>query len=149
MQVKCELWAWYSVGVNVVLAVINLVMASASDSLAVGAKVVHNIVDLVSVFGVLAGIKLAARKTERFPYGLYTLENVVAAVITVLIFVSTNDLEQADATSHRIELRIQEAVSNVERVLIHADQASRNQPRRVRIIPPQPRSDHEAPALEE
>lgn len=83
-----ERWAWYSVGVNVVLAAINLAVASASDSLAVSAEVVHNIVDLASAVGVLAGIKLAARKTERFPYGLYKLENVVAVVIAVLIFIT-------------------------------------------------------------
>jgi cation diffusion facilitator family transporter len=86
-RVRFERWAWYSVGVNVVLVAINLAVASASDSLAVSAEVVHNVVDLASAIGVLAGIKLAAHKTKRFPYGLYKLENVVAVVIAVLIFI--------------------------------------------------------------
>jgi cation diffusion facilitator family transporter len=33
----------------------------------------------------------------------------------------TNDLEKANATAHRIEWRIREAVPNVERVLVHVD----------------------------
>ena len=41
-----ERWGWYSIGVNVVLALINLAVARASGSLAVEAEMIHNVVDV-------------------------------------------------------------------------------------------------------
>jgi divalent metal cation (Fe/Co/Zn/Cd) transporter len=43
-----ERWGWYSIAVNVILALINLVIATASGSLAVEAEMVHNLVDLLT-----------------------------------------------------------------------------------------------------
>ncbi len=81
-------WAWYSLATNVVLIGINLSVALASGSLAVGAETAHNVVDFLSAIGVLAAVKLATRKTEQFPYGLYKLENIVSVVIAVLVFLT-------------------------------------------------------------
>ena len=77
---------WLSIGVNVFLTALNLVIAAASGSLAVAAEAVHNLVDLVAAVAVLAGLKLSQRKSKDFPYGLYKVENVVAVVIALLIF---------------------------------------------------------------
>jgi divalent metal cation (Fe/Co/Zn/Cd) transporter len=68
--VNIERWGWYSIAVNVVLGAINLSIAVASGSLAVGAEMVHNLVDLLTAIGVLIGIKLATRKSRIFPYCL-------------------------------------------------------------------------------
>jgi len=81
-----ERWGWYSIGVNVVLTLLNLVIAAASGSLAVAAEMVHNLVDLVASIAVLIGLKLSQRKSKSFPYGLYKVENVVAVAIALLIF---------------------------------------------------------------
>lgn len=81
-----ERWGWYSIAVNVVLGAINLSIAAASGSLAVGAEMVHNLVDLLAAIGVLIGIKLATRKSRAFPYGLYKLENVITVVLAGMIF---------------------------------------------------------------
>ena len=78
--------AWASIGVNIFLTLLNLVIATASGSLAVAAEMVHNLVDLVASVAVLAGVKIAERESRDFPYGLYKVENVVAVGVAILIF---------------------------------------------------------------
>jgi cation diffusion facilitator family transporter len=90
--VNIERWGWYSIAVNVVLGAINLSIAVASGSLAVGAEMVHNLVDLLAAIGVLIGIKLATRKSRAFPYGLYKLENLVTVVLAGMIFVTAYEI---------------------------------------------------------
>ena len=91
---KIERWGWYSIAVNVVLAIINLVVALASGSLAVEAELVHNLVDFLTAVGVLIGLKLATRKSKEFPYGLYKLENVITVVLAMMIFVTAYEIVQ-------------------------------------------------------
>jgi len=83
---KLERWGWYSIGINILLGGINLVVAVASGSLAVAAEMVHNGVDLFAAVAVLLGLKLSARKSKQFPYGLYKLENIISVGISILIF---------------------------------------------------------------
>ncbi|MFN2167949.1 MAG: cation diffusion facilitator family transporter, partial [Anaerolineae bacterium] len=90
--VGVERWGWYSIGVNIVLAGINLGVALASGSLAVEAELIHNLVDLLSAIGVLIGLRLSTRKTKAFPYGLYKLENVIAVALSVMTFVTAYEI---------------------------------------------------------
>jgi cation diffusion facilitator family transporter len=90
--VKVERWGWYSIAVNIVLAGINLAIATASGSLAVRAEMVHNLVDLLTAIGVLIGLKLATRKTKQFPYGLYKLENVITVLLAVMTFLTAYEI---------------------------------------------------------
>jgi cation diffusion facilitator family transporter len=87
-----ERWGWYSIGINVVLVAINLGIARASGSLAVEAEMIHNLVDLLTAMGVLIGLKLSARKSKAFPYGLYKLENVVAVVLAGMTFFTAYEI---------------------------------------------------------
>ena len=87
-----ERWGWYSIGINVVLAAINFVVALASGSLAVRAEMIHNLVDLLTAVAVLIGLKLSTRKTKAFPYGLYKLENVITVGLAVMIFVTAYEI---------------------------------------------------------
>jgi cation diffusion facilitator family transporter len=87
-----ERWGWYSIAVNVILALINMAIATASGSLAVKAEMIHNLVDLLTAVAVLIGLKLSTRKSKDFPYGLYKLENVVAVVLAVMIFVTAYEI---------------------------------------------------------
>jgi cation diffusion facilitator family transporter len=87
-----ERWGWYSIGINVVLALINLVIALASGSLAVRAEMVHNAVDFLTAVAVLIGLKLSTRKSREFPYGLYKLENVITVGLAVMIFVTAYEI---------------------------------------------------------
>jgi cation diffusion facilitator family transporter len=79
---------WFSIGVNIFLTLLNLVIALASGSLAVAAEMVHNFVDLMASVAVLVGLKLSQRESRDFPYGLYKVENVVAVGIALLIFLT-------------------------------------------------------------
>jgi len=87
-----ERWGWYSIGINVVLAAINLAVALASGSLAVQAEMIHNLVDFLTAVAVLIGLKLSTRKTKEFPYGLYKLENVITVGLAVMIFVTAYEI---------------------------------------------------------
>jgi cation diffusion facilitator family transporter len=87
-----ERWGWASIGVNLLLTLINLVIATASGSLAVAAEMVHNLVDLAASVAVLAGLKISQRQSKEFPYGLYKVENVVAVGVALLIFVSAYEI---------------------------------------------------------
>ena len=87
-----ERWGWYSIAINVVLGLINLVIARASGSLAVEAEMVHNLVDLLTAVAVLIGLRLSTRKSRDFPYGLYKLENVVAVGLAVMIFFTAYEI---------------------------------------------------------
>ncbi|WP_158258377.1 cation diffusion facilitator family transporter [Rhodopila globiformis] len=80
--------AWAAIGVNVALSALNLVIAAASGSLAITAEMVHNVVDLAGSAAVLVGVKLSERKSRDFPYGLYKVENVVAVVLSLLVFLT-------------------------------------------------------------
>ena len=84
--------AWASIGVNVVLSLLNLGIALASGSLAVAAELVHNLSDLVSSIAVLAGIKVSERRSRSFPYGLHKVENLVASGVAILILVTAYEI---------------------------------------------------------
>ena len=90
--VNVERWGWYSIGVNVALIIINLLVARASGSLAVGAELIHNSVDLLTAIAVLVGLKLATRKTAQFPYGLYKLENIIAVGLAGMTFLTAYEI---------------------------------------------------------
>ena len=87
-----ERWGWYSIGINVLLGAINLVVALASGSLAVRAELVHNLVDLLTAVAVLIGLRLSTRKTKAFPYGLYKVENVITVGLAMMIFVTAYEI---------------------------------------------------------
>jgi cation diffusion facilitator family transporter len=93
-RVGPERWGWYSVAVTVVLVVINLVIALASKSMVVGAEAFHNLVDLLTAIAILVGLKFATRKSSAFPYGLYKLENILAILLSLMIFFTAYEFVQ-------------------------------------------------------
>jgi cation diffusion facilitator family transporter len=99
-----ERWGWASIGVNVVLSGINLAAMLASGSVAVAAEMVHNLVDLVASVAVLVGLRLAARRSPRFPYGLYKIENLVAAFVALLIFAAAYEIGRTALLGSTTEL---------------------------------------------
>lgn len=56
------------------------------------AELLHNFVDLASAGVLVVGLKLAARKSTAFPYGLYKIENLVAAGLAVMIFLTAYEI---------------------------------------------------------
>lgn len=87
-----ERWGWYSIGINLVLVAVHASIAAASGSLAVAAELVHNLTDLLAAIAVLLGLKLSGRRSRNFPYGLYKLENLVAAILAILIFFTAYEI---------------------------------------------------------
>jgi len=78
--------------VNVALITIHGVIAAASGSLAVTAELTHNVVDLATAAMVVVGLKLATHRSDVFPYGLYKVENLVAAALAVMIFLTAYEI---------------------------------------------------------
>jgi cation diffusion facilitator family transporter len=90
-----ERWGWGSIAVNALLALLHGLVAVASGSLAVSAELVHNVVDFLGAVAVLVGLKLASRRSKAFPYGLHKVENLVAAGLAGLVFVSAYEIGHA------------------------------------------------------
>ncbi|MGD8915369.1 MAG: cation transporter, partial [Syntrophobacterales bacterium] len=66
-----------SVGINSSLVVIKVILAHLSGSIALLADAIHSLSDVISSATVLAGIKISKRKSSKFPYGLFKVENLV------------------------------------------------------------------------
>jgi cation diffusion facilitator family transporter len=80
-----ERLALASVLVNLLVTGLKYFLGVFSGSLALLADAVHSSADLVSSASIWAGIRISRRKTKRFPYGLYKVENLVALITSGLI----------------------------------------------------------------
>jgi cation diffusion facilitator family transporter len=83
-----ERLALASVLVNLLVTGLKYFLGVFSGSLALLADAVHSTADVVSSASIWAGIRLSRRKTKRFPYGLYKVENLVALVTSGLILLA-------------------------------------------------------------
>jgi cation diffusion facilitator family transporter len=95
-----ERWGWASIGINILLSLLNLIISIASGSLAVAAEMVHNLVDLVASVAVLVGLKISRRRSKAFPYGLYKVENMVAVGVSALIFFTAYEIVHEALFAH-------------------------------------------------
>src|SRR4030043_2440109 len=100
-RVVVERWGWGSIGINLLLSVLNLGIAIASGSLAVTSEMVHNLVDLMASVGVLMGLRISQRRSKSFPYGLYKVENVVSVMLAGLIFFTGYEIVREALFSYR------------------------------------------------
>jgi cation diffusion facilitator family transporter len=83
-----ERLALSSLGINLVVAGLKYFLGVFSGSLALLADAVHSSADVVSSASIWAGIRISRRKTKRFPYGLYKVENLVALFTSALILLA-------------------------------------------------------------
>jgi cation diffusion facilitator family transporter len=83
-----ERLALTSVLVNILVTGLKYFLGVFSGSLALLADAVHSTADVVSSASIWAGIRLSRRKTKRFPYGLYKVENLVALMTAGLILLA-------------------------------------------------------------
>jgi cation diffusion facilitator family transporter len=83
-----ERLALSSLGINLLVAGLKYILGVFSGSLALLADAVHSGADVVSSASIWAGIRLSRRKTKRFPYGLYKVENLVALITSGLILLA-------------------------------------------------------------
>ena len=90
--------ALLSLAVNVGLVVAKLALSVYSGSLALRADGIHSFVDVVASLALITGILLSTRKRRDFPYGLYKVENVVAVIISLLIFFTAFEIAMEAVT---------------------------------------------------
>ena len=83
-----ERLALSSLGINVLVTGLKYFLGVFSGSLALLADAVHSSADVVSSASIWAGIRISRRKTKRFPYGLYKVENLVALITSGLILLA-------------------------------------------------------------
>ncbi len=80
-----ERTALLSMAINFLLFGVKYLAASASGSIALKAEAFHSFADFVASSTVFVGLKIAKRKTKRFPYGLYKVENLMSVLISLII----------------------------------------------------------------
>ena len=83
---QIEQVALYALLINFVLTGIKGVLAYFSGSLAVAASAIDSATDSVASLTILGGLKLSTRKSPKFPYGLYKIENVISVTMAMFIF---------------------------------------------------------------
>jgi cation diffusion facilitator family transporter len=82
----------YSLLVNIALVAIKLALSFITGSLALRADAIHSSVDVFGSIALIVGLIIANRKSSKFPYGLYKVENVVTVIISVLLFVTAYEI---------------------------------------------------------
>jgi cation diffusion facilitator family transporter len=70
-----------------VLVVLKYTFAVLSGSMALMADAVHNVTDIAQSLALYVGVRISGRKSERFPYGLYKVENLISLGVAILIAV--------------------------------------------------------------
>jgi len=82
----------YSLVVNITLVAAKLTLSFVTGSLALRADAIHSSVDVFGSIALIVGLVIANRKSSKFPYGLYKVENVVTVIISVLLFVTAFEI---------------------------------------------------------
>lgn len=83
---KSEKIAVFAICVNLALFGIKITFATLSQSIALKAEAIHSLSDVVASLTVFGGLILAKRKSKKFPYGLYKVENLVSIIVALAIF---------------------------------------------------------------
>jgi cation diffusion facilitator family transporter len=110
-----ERLALSSLGINLLVTGLKYFLGVFSGSLALLADAVHSAADVVSSASIWAGIRLSRRKTKRFPYGLYKVENLVALITSGLILLAGYEIVRTVLwASERVRVaRLPYAISGV------------------------------------
>lgn len=87
-----ERWIAGSLLLNLFLSIIKLIFAIFTGSLALIAESIHSFSDLVASIISYIGVKLSAKKSRDFPYGLYKIENITAIVISLFLFFASYEI---------------------------------------------------------
>ncbi len=85
-QQEKERWALGSLVLNLSLTILKFVFALFTGSLALMAEAIHSFSDLSASVISFISVKLSARKSKEFPYGLYKVENIAAIIIAIFLF---------------------------------------------------------------
>ena len=82
---KSEKIATISILINLSLLAIKYGFSILSGSAGLKADAIHSSSDVAASLIVLAGLNISKRKSKRFPYGLYKVENFVSLIVAIAI----------------------------------------------------------------
>jgi len=82
---KSEKVAALSIIVNIVLLAIKYTFAMLSGSVGLAADAIHSSSDVLASLTVFAGLKISKRRSKRFPYGLFKVENLASLIVSLAI----------------------------------------------------------------
>ncbi|WP_459892183.1 cation diffusion facilitator family transporter [Hydrogenobaculum acidophilum] len=85
-------WSLISIFLMLTLAFIKLGVGFLSKSVALKAEGIHSLSDSLASFIGFISIYISEKKHERFPYGLYKLENIGAMFISFFLFFAAYDM---------------------------------------------------------
>jgi cation diffusion facilitator family transporter len=87
-----ERWILGSLTLNLFLSLLKLFFGLITNSLGLIAEAIHSFSDLVASVISFIGVKLSAKKSQDFPYGLYKLENIAAVIISFFLFFAAYEI---------------------------------------------------------
>ena len=99
-----EHWALIALLVNLLQSLAKFVGGVLSGSLSLIGEAVHSLSDSFASVVTYISIKFSNKKNERFPYGLYKLENLASVVISFFLFLASYEIIKR-AFSQRVEIR--------------------------------------------
>lgn len=79
-------------GLNFFLTASKFLLYLFTNSSALLAETVHSLTDVIGSLMVIGGIYLSEKKSEKFPWGLYKVENVAAVISAGFIFLSAYEI---------------------------------------------------------
>ncbi len=85
-------WALLSLGINLLQASLKLVAGLLTGSLSMIGEAVHSFSDSFASVVAYTAIKFSDKKTQRFPYGLYKLENIGSIVIAFFLLLTAYEM---------------------------------------------------------
>jgi len=81
-----------SLGLNFFLTATKVILYLFTNSSALLAETVHSFTDIIGSLLIVGGIYLSEKKSEKFPWGLYKVENVAAVISAGFIFLSAYEI---------------------------------------------------------
>ncbi|MHB8881628.1 MAG: cation diffusion facilitator family transporter [Thermodesulfovibrionales bacterium] len=81
-----------SLGLNIFLTASKYLLYLFTNSSALLAETVHSLTDVIGSLMVIGGIYLSEKKSEKFPWGLYKVENLAAVFSAGFIFLSAYEI---------------------------------------------------------
>ncbi len=104
-----ERWALGSLFLNLSLTLLKFIFALITGSLALMAEAIHSFSDLSASVISFISVKLSAKKSKEFPYGLYKVENIASIVIAIFLFFAAFEiLKDAFFSKEEIEVKYPE-----------------------------------------
>jgi cation diffusion facilitator family transporter len=81
-----------SASLNVFFAAGKLILYFLTGSFAILAETMHSLADVTGSLLIIGGLYLSEKKSERFPWGLYKVENIAAILSAAMIFVAAYEI---------------------------------------------------------